>query len=97
MPLSQRPSPVTLIAVTEIVKPADIPTVNLMECAPLVGQGVWAERQSKVAMTEEFGPGANVQICAGGPSLLLFGTHPKGSVSANAGNDTDKQHARILM
>src|SRR5258708_34051912 len=83
MPLSQRPSPVTLFAFTEIDKPGEaIPTVNLMECAPASGQELFGpvrpERQSKVAMTEEFWPVANVQNCVE-PSLL--GTQPHGGRS----------------
>ena len=103
MPLSQIPSPVTSFAVTIIEKPGGetLPTVNLMECAPGSGQGVWAEGQSKVA-TAEFWPGPvpNVQTCTLGlvkhPSL-----HTTTAVQldcANAANGADKQDAsRMLM
>src|SRR3977135_1847191 len=98
MPLSHRPSPVTLVGVTKIDKPGEaIPTVILMECAPRSGQELFGpvrpELQSKVAITEEFVPATNMQACvlpsSGGTQLEVDW--------ANAGEDTDKQHAKMLM
>ena len=62
MPLWQIPLPGSAVAVTTIEKPggATVPTVNFIECALASGQGVSPEGQLKVAVAEEFDPGANV-------------------------------------
>jgi hypothetical protein len=80
--------------------------MNLMEWAPKVGQGCpgVSAVQSNSAIAQEFATGANVSWATSTGETQPSTSHDVGTpgvtgqfVCADADNDTDKQHAKMLM